>query len=196
MSIKAKCGCGQAFAAKDELAGKTVRCPKCKDPIRIPKASPSEATSVAQLLEEAGLSTVASTGRKCPECESSFPEDAIICVNCGYNERLGQKMRTRVIVGDLDSFEERESFGHERLDQAAMEMEEAEVQQERLEAGMPWWGYLIILIAIIVGAALMGSVPEEHKTRMLISILIVLPVGLGLFFAFLRLNLIAKIFRG
>src|SRR5262245_14192760 len=38
MPIKVACRCGQKFAAKDELAGKTIRCPKCGDPIAIPTA--------------------------------------------------------------------------------------------------------------------------------------------------------------
>lgn len=38
MPIKVSCSCGQSFAAKDEMAGKTVKCPKCKQPLTIPRA--------------------------------------------------------------------------------------------------------------------------------------------------------------
>jgi hypothetical protein len=31
-----QCACGKAFAAKDELAGKTVKCPACQQPLKIP----------------------------------------------------------------------------------------------------------------------------------------------------------------
>ena len=36
MPIKVQCACGKAFAAKDELAGKTVKCPGCQKPLKIP----------------------------------------------------------------------------------------------------------------------------------------------------------------
>jgi len=36
MSVQVKCGCGQAFAAKPHLYGKTVACPVCGQPISIP----------------------------------------------------------------------------------------------------------------------------------------------------------------
>ncbi|MCI0357834.1 MAG: hypothetical protein L0211_05020 [Planctomycetaceae bacterium] len=38
MPIKVQCACGAAFAAKDELAGRTVKCPKCQQPLAIPAA--------------------------------------------------------------------------------------------------------------------------------------------------------------
>jgi len=46
MPIKVTCKCGQTLNAKDELAGKTVRCPKCKEPLRIP-AAPAAAPKAA-----------------------------------------------------------------------------------------------------------------------------------------------------
>lgn len=40
MPIAVSCkACGASFRAKDDLAGKTVRCPKCKEPLRIPSAA-------------------------------------------------------------------------------------------------------------------------------------------------------------
>ena len=38
MPIKVTCQCGKSFAAKDELAGKAVKCPNCQQPLRIPGA--------------------------------------------------------------------------------------------------------------------------------------------------------------
>ncbi len=41
MSIRCQCtGCGGRFEAPDELAGKAVRCPKCKAAIRVPDGKP------------------------------------------------------------------------------------------------------------------------------------------------------------
>ncbi|MCG8405318.1 MAG: hypothetical protein MI923_08990 [Phycisphaerales bacterium] len=36
MSIVASCHCGKKFKAKDQMAGKRVRCPSCGEPVRIP----------------------------------------------------------------------------------------------------------------------------------------------------------------
>jgi hypothetical protein len=38
MPIPVACQCGAKFAAKDELAGKAVKCPKCGQPLKIPAA--------------------------------------------------------------------------------------------------------------------------------------------------------------
>ena len=47
MPIKVKCGsCSAAFSAKDGLAGKTVKCPKCSSPLRVPAAAAQNAASV------------------------------------------------------------------------------------------------------------------------------------------------------
>src|SRR5436190_2650855 len=43
MPIKVQCACGKAFAAKDELAGKTVKCPGCQNPLKIPGGVPNPA---------------------------------------------------------------------------------------------------------------------------------------------------------
>lgn len=36
MSIVVKCQCGKMFKAKDQMAGRKVRCPGCREPLRIP----------------------------------------------------------------------------------------------------------------------------------------------------------------
>jgi len=36
LSIVVKCQCGKKFKTKDELAGRKVRCPGCREPLRIP----------------------------------------------------------------------------------------------------------------------------------------------------------------
>jgi hypothetical protein len=41
MAIEVQCAaCGRALRVKDELAGKTVRCPDCRQPLRIPRSQP------------------------------------------------------------------------------------------------------------------------------------------------------------
>ncbi|MGZ0174333.1 MAG: hypothetical protein ACKVHE_32925 [Planctomycetales bacterium] len=42
MSIKVSCTCGKKISAKDEFAGRQVKCPACKKPLRIPKPKVEE----------------------------------------------------------------------------------------------------------------------------------------------------------
>ena len=42
MSIAVNCRCGKAFKVKDHLAGKAIRCPSCKKPLRVPGAAPDQ----------------------------------------------------------------------------------------------------------------------------------------------------------
>jgi hypothetical protein len=84
------CQCGARFAAKDELAGKTVRCPKCKQPIAIPRAEmppPAPASGVGSILDEIGFKSTEG-GTKCPHCEGVIPPGAAKC-KCGYNLQTG-----------------------------------------------------------------------------------------------------------
>lgn len=72
--IPVSCQCGQRFAAKAVLAGRTVKCPKCGVPLKIPPQS-------RQL---------------CPECQAEMPSDAVLCVHCGYHRKLGRRIHAEV----------------------------------------------------------------------------------------------------
>ena len=50
MPIPVSCQCGQAFRAKDDLAGKRVKCPKCGQPLQIPGPNPSDSAASASGL--------------------------------------------------------------------------------------------------------------------------------------------------
>ena len=98
--LAVKCSCGKAFAAKPELAGKKVRCPSCKEPVKIPSSEPKSATpeqakakSSDDLFDELEIGFRGGGGRRCPECKRSMPETAIVCIECGYNENLGRRMK-------------------------------------------------------------------------------------------------------
>lgn len=45
MSIRIRCSCGKQLQAKDELAGKRVKCPQCGQVIPVPKTSTPKAAS-------------------------------------------------------------------------------------------------------------------------------------------------------
>lgn len=94
MPIEVACQCGKRFAARDDLAGKTVACPACKQPLKIapprvnrpaavPVAQP-EPTGVGSILDEIGLQTDG-RGIVCPKCRQYIAIGSTVCKNCHYN---------------------------------------------------------------------------------------------------------------
>src|SRR5580704_4239727 len=72
MGIEFTCSAGHKLRVADELAGKTVRCPKCSERIAVPRIgrNPIEAsTSDVQLVEPPARSP-AKSSRKVPNAES------------------------------------------------------------------------------------------------------------------------------
>lgn len=83
MSIPTSCSCGKSVNAPDHLAGKTVKCPGCGNPLVIPEPS----SSAGGLFDEAGM---AEGG--CPKCGTAMTPTAVLCVKCGYNRQTGEQM--------------------------------------------------------------------------------------------------------
>ncbi len=118
MAISARCkGCGVGFKAKDTLAGKKVKCPKCAQPILIPKSpktsqtqvknAPAKAASggaynpLLDLLDEVEVKSV-TRGPVCPSCNGAMTPNAVVCVECGYNVETGEQLKTAVYDDDDD----------------------------------------------------------------------------------------------
>ncbi len=99
MAIKVTCSCGKTVSAKDELAGKRVKCPDCSEPISIPAESAFQevGSDMAGLLDEIGMEATR-TGVRCPNCRSDLEADAILCVDCGYNLESGKVLKTDSFV--------------------------------------------------------------------------------------------------
>jgi hypothetical protein len=198
MPIKVQCSCGKAFAAKDELAGKAVKCPGCQKPLKIPGgaapakagAKPDAAKTAAKtngddddysltaeepaprpksdLFAEVGLKAAPKGTMPCPGCMAPLPQDAIICVKCGYNMKLGRKMKTMTTSGESAGSVGHGAVAQDLLDKAAETIEgDDEAEASKDKEGMPWWVYLIILIVLIALATYMlnrgGGSSEESK---------------------------------
>lgn len=183
MPIQVSCKCGQTFAAKDNLAGKVVKCPKCAQPLRIPNPrakAPAAATApasatLADLLDEAGLKEAHHDeyqGRHCPTCNAPLAHNAILCVECGLNLESGKFVKGAV------AFEARQlgkkAEGHEgaaelllNKAQNALKEEQVELVRNRTE-GMPLW-LLISLLTIIATLAITMSLMSSRSQAMTIS---------------------------
>ena len=179
MPIKVQCGCGAAFAAKDELAGKTVKCPKCQKPLKISAAGKAPAkpkqaiaakpvakavkvkpiaeekakvlpvTSTESLFDEIGLQAAVEGTRPCPGCTEPMPIEAIICIKCGYNARIGRRMETAKLGGGSEGDAGHGAVVADLMGRAATVLEEdAAEDKKKTGEGLPWWVYLIGLAAL------------------------------------------------
>lgn len=191
MPIKVTCQCGKSFAAKDELAGKAVKCPNCQQPLRIPgaptaaaptrnlsaplpSAAPNQpATSASafgppgggggsqSLFDEVGLKQAPVGAQMCPGCMAPMTPGAVVCLKCGYNMKLGRRMET-VKVGSGGGVGGHESGAADLMMKAAATIEEdREEERKKTREGMPWWVYLIGLIFAISFIIMMMILPQE-----------------------------------
>lgn len=117
--IRVACSCGKSFSAPRKLAGKAVKCPACGQPMKIPQvgasstrpaAAGSGTNGIDDLLDEIGVKA-STTGIRCPECRADMKQDAIICINCGYNTETGKKLKTVKFVPPQKREKKRGLFG-------------------------------------------------------------------------------------
>ncbi|MEQ8790865.1 MAG: hypothetical protein RIC55_31675 [Pirellulaceae bacterium] len=159
MPIKVTCQCGQSFAAKDEMAGKTVRCPKCKQPLKIPggasrPTSPSApqsaqprgvpaapANDLGDLFDEIGLAPPepTATGHPCPSCGQPMRPGAVLCVNCGFNLQTGQRVASDAPQTAAKPKDAEEGHGaaaaEEMIAKASKELSETPISAEGTDFG-------------------------------------------------------------
>jgi hypothetical protein len=195
MPIKVQCACGAAFAAKDELAGRTVKCPKCQQPLKIPAggapvaataprpAAPAQPASQQPpnrqisaplpsqsggpggnhgLYDEIGLKAQQAGTSPCPGCAKPMPVNAVVCIQCGYNKKLGRRMET-VKQGEAALL----PGGHnvtvdDLLSKAAQSIaDDKEEERKKTREGMPWWVYMIGIFACIGFMITMMILPKH-----------------------------------
>lgn len=159
MPIRVSCQCGHSLSVPDQLAGKSGKCPKCQQVIKIPAAAPAQKApaksgppasqpapnsnaALAGLFDAAGLEQ--KKGRICPSCEAPVHPTAVICVKCGMNFQEGTQLTGY-------KSQEKRMFGDRRLNEAAdMMAREAETESRLLNTGPPWWFMFAGLAGILV----------------------------------------------
>lgn len=90
MPVKVRCsGCEKVLNAPDKLRGKTVKCPKCQSPIKIPapqkKKEPAEPDPFGDdFLADLDLTHAEDRSQSiCPRCGAPVTDDDIDCPACG-----------------------------------------------------------------------------------------------------------------
>lgn len=158
MPIKVTCACGQSFSAKDHLAGKTVRCPKCQQPLTVSQGSPAPAGGLADLLDEGGVVGASMHGQQpCPGCKAPMTPGTVICVQCGYNLKVGQKMEMMTNVDFSSPDAKPMSDAEKALAKAEKEIKDSPIEQSSSQYGDGWEAY-IVMAGMVVALAVFLSV--------------------------------------
>ena len=166
MAIKVQCGkCRAGFQAKDELAGRRVKCPKCKEPLLIKAAVPARQPAAAaashnpllDLLDEQNVRSLA-RGPVCENCGAELLPNAVVCVGCGLNLETGEQLKTEAYKDDLEALASDATMSDaERLmAKAEKDIDDMPVTAEGHDFGDGADSYLIAIVAFIVGAILVG----------------------------------------
>jgi hypothetical protein len=162
MPIPVACKCGQKFAAKDELAGKVMKCPQCGDALQIPPspqkpaaAKPKPAApqargsatarpaqgvprgpSLADLLDEAGVKPELQDNRpRCPQCKEPMAPNAILCVNCGFNVETGKRIHGLAAAhgAEKDLYGLTDEGGHGTAAKSVLRKAERTIKEDKIE---------------------------------------------------------------
>ncbi len=172
MSIQVTCQCGKQLTAKDEFAGKRVKCPGCGGPLLIPRpqaqqasASADAANEMSDLLDDAGVRTGIA---RCPGCGAELAEEAVLCVLCGYDLRRGHRIKTRVgsaVELDGEELGDLPVHGVAQLDAAERALARDKIEQKHLGKGVPWWVVFLAFIGLVGFAGGMIAMPQDQVVR-------------------------------
>lgn len=100
-----------------------------------------------------------------------MPPGAILCVQCGFNQKLGRVMQTVTTSGPVAGLP---AGGHGHggevasrlLEQAARSIEdEAEAERSKTSEGFPWYGYLGMLVGALAFMAAMRFIPHGNALQ-------------------------------
>lgn len=180
MPIKFKCKCGQVMSVPSKMAGKSGKCPKCKNTLKVPapktqvaasssgKAAPQKKSAPAasaapaamdgafdELFDEVGLTK--KSGPSCPECLKEIRPGTVICTHCGFNLETGEKLT------GFDAKVQGPEFDNLYLQEAADNMVREDLMDSRRDKSqMPWWVIMSFLIGAVTLCAA-GIVIVEGK---------------------------------
>jgi hypothetical protein len=158
MPIPVACPCGAKFNAKDELAGKAVRCPKCKQPLKIPvpQAAPASSSAMDDLFDEVGIKP--KQGPVCLKCGAEMKPNAVLCVACGFNVQTGEVAKGVKVSDRLGGHEE---SAEAVLAQAARQIEiDKDEDRKNKSSGSPAYVYIFGLLALAAFAGMMFTLPK------------------------------------
>lgn len=88
--IQIICGkCGNGFDVPENMGGLIAECPGCGSSISVPL--PPDRAPLAGRLQVKKDAPVAG-GTRCPSCGALMAEGAVLCVQCGFDNRTGRRV--------------------------------------------------------------------------------------------------------
>ncbi len=180
MPIQFACKCGRSFSVPDNLAGKAVKCPQCKQPLRVPQVQEAAAGAapatrgLEDLLDEVGMTAAEDgyEGQHCPGCSAPIADNAVICVECGLNLETGRFVKG--ILTASGKKEARKAEGHEGAAELLLEKAKGSLTMEKIEQfknrteGAPLW-LLISLLSVIGTLTVTMSLMSSRSAAMHLS---------------------------
>jgi DNA-directed RNA polymerase subunit RPC12/RpoP len=173
MAIAVACNCGKKFNVRDELGGKTVKCPNCEKPLKIPAPGAVAKTGAASepknvpaaksphhdVFDEIGL-TQRAEGVDCPSCGTILPHDAVLCVNCGYNFKIKRHLQTlgttNVVRATSPEQAKPKSEVEKMLIRAEDDLENEPVEQAR-GYGSRSSSWLVMLLMVLIAGSVIAA---------------------------------------
>lgn len=151
------------------MAGKTLKCPKCQQPLPIPaRAAPAapasapapQSNQLASLFEEAGFKE--HRGPRCPQCGKPLTNPtAILCTHCGFHLQTGQKFEGAKVYKEGER-------GHAEAADNLLARAEKQIETDKVEAkknvksGMPAWVLFLALAGIVAFVTGMFMIPRDQ----------------------------------
>src|SRR4029079_10730650 len=102
MAIVIQCQCGASFRAKDELAGKEVRCPKCQSAIAVPGGparDPQTQLSLDDMMHLAGASQPSGSSPYAPQGGPQQPSGFVAPSSVPATQPAPPSERSPLVIG-------------------------------------------------------------------------------------------------
>lgn len=195
MAIATRCKCGFSFSAKDALAGKRVKCPRCQNVLQVPDksvvgaaaAGPQVNKKLLDLLDDAGVKSTPK-GPICAACGAEMDPSAVICIECGYNVATGQYLETYTddeLADQLDNADL--SDAEKAIAKAEREIDENPISADEQDFGDGADAYIVamagfavfgVLVLLGLGTVLvMETLTDDVNTGLISAI-----AGAGIYF--------------
>lgn len=209
MAIKASCSnCKSFFNAKDSLAGRRVKCPKCGDKLTVPgvkvastasgkrsankkKAKPDPSAGsfnpMDDLLDEANVRGK-SKGIVCDDCGAELEMGATICIECGFNLETGDRLRTDAFDDEAGENDYGATSADKMMRQAEKDIAETPVSGDDQDFGDGAESFVIagvagVILVILMAVALLIIYLMEHLSDQIhssfISMVASITLGIG-----------------
>ena len=113
------------------------------------------------LFDEVGIESAPVGTQPCPGCRAPIPMHAVVCVQCGYNLKLGRKMETMRVGADGEVIGPG-SVVDTVLARAARSLEDDKLEEwKKTHEGLPWWAYLVMLLGVVGFLSMMMMIPQD-----------------------------------